>query len=281
MKFKLSISFAFLLVVLIACKRDISGIAEFSKVDSSLAYIKIIDVAPNFRTIYGGRDSVNVFANDVKINATALSFNSIYPFAVNSTTNSITATYAAVQPGEQKFRLSVPGVINPDSLTVHTFTKTLKAGKFYSLFITDSLKFTPDSAQIVQDGFSPITTGYINLRFAHKVLNDTAGKTVDVFSYARNATIFTNIKPGTVTGFAMLSNNIAVPDTFYVTRSLPTGAPASTPLTQRIVLAKIAANAAALGSGATDQRSFTLYFKGDANLTTGTKARSLGVYLNK
>jgi hypothetical protein len=92
---------------------------------------------------------------------------------------------------------------------------------------------------------------------------------VDIFSYARNNTVITNVPPGLVTPFFSLGFNAGVADTFYVTRP----AVAGTPLANRIVLSKLA-------FGAANQRTYTLYYKGDANLTTGTKARTLSSYVH-
>ncbi|MBS1565631.1 MAG: hypothetical protein JST39_14675, partial [Bacteroidetes bacterium] len=134
-----------------------------------------------------------------------------------------------------------------------------------------------DSSQIfVQDYWIQPAAGYINLRLMHAVLNDTVGKTVDLFSYAKNTTIFTGIKPGQTTAFSAVGYNYQTPDTFYVTRS---GVPAATPLSSRLILAKLLF--VPISTGAVPQRTFTLYYKGDGNLTSGTKARSLASYINQ
>ena len=265
-------------VALTACKRDYAGVANYATSDSSVAYLKIIHASPNFRQIFGMRDTFNVFVGGQKITNTALSFNAIWPFSVNSSTSSITATYAAVMPGQQTIKLSIPGITNPDSMTITTLSKTLVTGRFYTLLLTDSIKSSYDSSQIfIQDNISPTLPGYINLRFVHAVLNDTAGKNIDVVSYARNANLFSNWKPGSISSFSLLGFNQTVPDTLYVTRPATSG----TPISQRIVLAKLALNSTVLGSGAWDRRAYTVYYKGDANITSGTKARSLSVYINQ
>lgn len=277
MKYIFSISFICVLL-LSACKRDYKGIANYTPQDSSMAYLKIVHASPNFRQVFNTKDTFNVFVGGQKINGTALTYNSVWPFSVNSSTTNITATYAAVAAGQNQIRLSVPGVATTDSATIVTLTKTLAPGKFYTLMVTDSLKLASDSSKIfIQDNIPMTLPGYINLRFVNAAMNDTAGKAVDIVSYARNANLFSNFKPGMVSPFALLNYNQSVADTLYVTRPATSG----TPVSQRIVLAKLPLTATMLSSGAQDKRSFTLYYKGDANLTSGTKARSLSVYINQ
>jgi hypothetical protein len=277
MKYILSFS-SICLLLLSACKRDYKGIAGYSPLDSSMAYLKIVHASPNFRQVFNTRDTFNVFVGGQKINATALTYNGIWPLSVNSSTTSITATYAAVAAGQSQVRLSVPGATNPDSATILTLTKSLMPGRFYTLLVTDSVQLNADSSRIfIQDNIPMTLPGFINLRFVNAVMNDTTGKNVDVVSYARNANLFSNYKPGTASPFALLNFNQSVIDTLYVTRPAASG----TPISQRIVLAKLPLNASVLGSGAQDRRSFTLYYKGDGNLASGTKARSLSVYINR
>ena len=273
-------------ITLSACKRDFIIKTTPTIADSSFAYLKLVDIAPYFRQVTGAADSINVFINGVKLNGPALSYNSLFPISINvssTATNLIVNSYLAVTPGQQTIKLSVAGVVNPDSIPIVSFTKNLVAGRMYSLLITDSIKSARDSAQIfVQDFWPAPAAGFINLRLAHGVLNDTAGKLVDVFSYAKGTTILSNVKPGQVTGFTSIGYNFQTPDTFYITRPLPVQTPALspyTPVSQRTVLAKLLFTP--ISTGAVPQRTFTLYFKGDGNLTSGTKARSLASYINQ
>jgi hypothetical protein len=273
-----SIMAAFLVLGSFSCKKKADLAAAIEPVNTSKSYLKVIHSSPSFRLIHNQPDTFNVFVNNQKINATTLSYDGIFPFSVNSTTNSFTATYAAVEPGASNIRLALPGKANPDSLTIFSLDKTLEGGKFYTLMITDSIKMERDSSKIfVQDLFNqlPVRSGYFNFRFINAAMNDTAGKTVNVFSYARNASIFTNVKPGTITGFSQLGFNITVPDTFYIRRFLGTGVKDTGQ-----IFAKIFFNSAVAGGGNPDQRSYTLYYKGNANIATGAKARSVAAYIN-
>jgi hypothetical protein len=253
-----------------SCKKDLNLISDTVSTDGS-SFLRIINASPNFRNIFGVQDTFNVFLNNTKITATTpgtapiMTFGSLFP-SVSSGYG-----YVAVPAGMQQLRLTVPGVINPDSIPIIGFSKVFLPNTYYTFMITDSLKSTRDSSQIfVTDTYSQPAAGYFNLRFIHAVLNDTLGKAVDIFSYARNATIFTNLKPEAITNFNSLGVNLQVSDTLYVTRS----AASSVPLTSRIVLAKIAFLP-------TPQRTYTLYYKGDANLATGTKARSLATFVHQ
>jgi hypothetical protein len=192
-----------------------------------------------------------------------MTYNSIYP------TVSSAYGYVSVPAGTQQIKLSVAGVNIADSIPIQTFTKTLVANQLYSFIITDSINSTTrDSSQIfVKDSFQTATIGYFNLRFIHAVWNDTTAKNVDIWSTRNNRYIFTNVKPGTVTSFAQYPYNAIYNDTFYVRRS---GNPAVTLDTLNAV-------------GFSNQRTYTLYYKGDANINSNTnvKRRHLATYIHQ
>jgi hypothetical protein len=196
-----------------------------------------------------------VYLNNSKLSSAALSFGSIFPGIVSN-------AYLAIPPGSQSIRLSIPGVVNTDSVTIATVTKSFVAGKYYSLLITDSImNASRDSSRIlVQDYYTTPNPGFINLRFANAALNDTAGKTVDLFSYARNTTLITKIKSDSVTSFQVVGTNPGVADTLYVRR---TGT--------NQVLAKLL-------FPSTSQRTYTVFYYGDVTLASGKKARTLSYY---
>jgi len=264
-----------------SCNKHYDKVMKDDPVGTTKAYIKIVHASPNFRTIHNQPDTFNVYVNNARITSGILTYNAMFPFGVNTTTNSFTTTYAAVDPGTTSIRLSLPGknaVTTPDSLTIFTIDKTLQGGKFYTFMITDSLKMTRDSSKIfVEDQFKEINVlqGYINLRFINAAMNDTAGRTVNLSSYARNAIMYSNVKPGTVSGFGQFSWNLGVSDTLYVRRFIP-GSTRDTGL----ILARVFLNSTLIGGGTTLQRSVTVYYKGDATTAAGTKGRSIGAYIN-
>ena len=257
--------FAAGILVFSACKKQSDMVAPYDASTDATAYFRVIHAAPNFRLFFNAPDSFNVYVNGNKMNSPFLTYGSIFPGV--STNNG----YIAVAPGLQQIKMSVHGFASatPDSTQLLNFTKVFTNGQYYTLFITDSIKFKPDVA-FKLDAFTKPLTGNVGLRFIHGVLNDTTGKTVDIYSYARNTTVYTNIKPDSTTTFSSFGFNVGVADTFYVTRS----AVAGTLLANRIVLAKLA-------FAPTNQRTYSLYFRGDVNLTTGTKARALLSYLHQ
>ncbi|ERR1035437_22842 len=271
----IAIILAAMLIGYSSCKRDFS-LTSPVKTTEGTSYLAIIDASPNFRRIYNLPDSFNVFINGQKI--TGFTPGTVSPFMTFGATFPSTTTgfgYVAVPPGLQQIKFSVSGKINPDSIAIATFNKTFLPDQQYTFMITDSIQSTRDSSQIfLQDVYNfPPTIGYYNLRFIHAVLNDTLGKTVDLFSYAKNAVIYSNLKPGAVTAFSQIGVNLQVTDTLYVTRSLATGVSSTTPLSSRLILAKMSFQA---GS----QKSYTVYFRGDINLTatTNIKSRALSFY---
>lgn len=247
-----------------ACKKQADMVAPYDAATENTAYLRVIHASPFFRQYFNAPDSFNVYVNGNKMNAPFLTYGSIFPQATS------TFGYVAVNPGLQQIKMSINGFASasPDSTQLINFTKVFDKGKYYTLFVTDSLKLNPDRGFLVDTLTQPVT-GNVRVRFFHAVMNDTAGKTVDIFSYARNTTVFNGIQPGGVTSFNTLGFNVGVADTFYVTRSAASG----TPLANRLVLAKLA-------FAPTNQRSYTLYYRGDANLTSTPKARTLSSYLH-
>jgi len=251
-------------ISLLSCKKEYKLVATTESTDG-LAYLAVIDASPNFRTIFNMPDSFNIFVNGQKISGFApggasqfMSFGKAYP----PTTTGF--GYVGIPAGTQQIKLSVSGVNLADSVTIATFTKTLAANQQYSFIITDSVNSTRDSSQIfLHDIYSfPPTVGYYNLRFVNAVWNDTAS--VDLYSYVRNAVIYSKIVPGTATVFTQVGANLQTTDTLYVTRSLGAKVPSSTPISQRTILAKMAFQAG-------NQKSYTVYYQGDFSLPASNK----------
>jgi hypothetical protein len=250
------------MVMLYSCKKALTKVADYKIADSSMAYIKIVDAADSFRARTGRPDTFALFINNIRVTSpnsatsTALSFGGVWPVTTTASNG-----YLAVYPGVDSIKLAVPGQVIPDSLYVTAFLKNLLPGKYYTFLVTDSVKSARDSNRIfVQDVFTTPVPGYINLRFANAVINDTAGKTVDLWSYSRNAAVVSKIKPDSITSFQVLGINTAVSDTFYVRRTGTT------------------LNLAKLAIPFNSQRTYTLFYYGDGNLTAGKKARALGSF---
>ena len=222
------------------------------------AFIKIVHFSPAFRLATDKSDSLNIFLNGAKLNGSFLTFGSLFPSSTN--------LYAAIKAGESTIKLSTYGVLNPDSITVVSLKKTLEAGKYYSLIITDSILNSNSNKQIfTQDNFKISDTNSFTMRFVHAILNDTAGKNIDVYSTRRAGNIFSNISPGTVTDFNTQPYNF-ITDTIIVRRASST-----------FELARFSTAANPLAR----QRAYTLIYKGTPSTTTAPKGRALVTYANQ
>ena len=255
-KYLFIVAFAyFSCTFLLSCTRDFGTKAPAEQ--GARAYLKIIHAAPSMAKIFTlNKDSFNVFVGGNKVNGTVMTYNSFFP--------STAILYSAVQPGTYMIRLSLNSSTTPDSSTFTSFSRTFVAGQYYTLLLTDSIKSLRDSSQIfVNDIYTVPQTGYYNMRFIHAVLNDTVGKTVDIYSTRRNSNIYTAIKPGTITAFTALAYNAQLNDTLYVRRTGTT-----------FNLAPL------LASTFSNQRVYTLCYRGDS-ASTGTKARGLVTYLHR
>lgn len=260
MKKYLSLLFISVLAVslYVSCKKDKTQVQGTAP--GNAAYLKIIHAAPGFAQVFNSTDNFNILINGKRI-AAGITYNGAFPV---NTTN--VDTYAAVPAGAQDIRIVAKGSATVDSITLATIPKSLATGNYYTLVITDSITTTPDYSKIwIVDNLpaNPIGNNYA-IRFIHAVMNDTAGKKVDVYSFRNAANIFSNVSPGDVTAF----NSLAYPasaDTLSIRRAGTT-----------FELAKVTS------VGLTNnQRVYTLVYRGDGRLTSGTKARGGYVYNNR
>ncbi len=253
------ILFAGIAIAVISCKKDRKYIALYVQTDGQ-AFIKVLHVSPNFRVNQSYPDSFNIYVGNNKVNGPLFTYNSAFP---TSTIN--TDTYFGVASGAQTIRFSLQGVSSVDSLTIITLQKTLDAGKFYTLFITDSIRNQQEPTKTwIADNNSIPDTGSYNIRFAHMILNDSAGKKVDVYSYRAGANIFSNISPSTITDYTTLPFT-NIPDTISIRRAGTATELASIKNSQVFV----------------KQRLYTILYKGNPGSTAGAKGRSALVYNNR
>jgi hypothetical protein len=245
--------------LILACEKDKKIIATWNEAgtDADYARLRIVHASPNFRNLTGVPDSINIFVNGQKLNGTRLSYGGVFP---GQSPNN----YAVLPPGVYDVKISVGGVVNPDSIPVATLRFTLAEKTNYSFVITDSvLNANRDSGRIfVRDSFPEPITGRTGLRFIH-AMNDTVGKRVDVWSTRRNNYLYTAVLPGTVSSFG-IQPFIDVSDTLIVRRA---GTTTELARFNNIIFA--------------NTRVYTIYLRGNVTLTTGTKARSLTFYANK
>jgi hypothetical protein len=244
-----------ILITLAACNRDYPVHMDTAGTANN-AFLKVVHVSPSFKTIFNQPDSINVFVGGSKVNGTVLTYNTAFPGVANM--------YSAVPAGDQTIRLSLNGVATADSITLVTLNKTLAAGSYYTLAITDSINSARDSSRIwLMDAYpSPAPgPGYCFVRLIHTVLNDTAGKTVDLYSARRNQVIVSKVPMGAATAFTAIPTQLNITDTLSVRRNGTTTVLASLP---SVVLG--------------DQRYYTLFYTGNTNLT-GAKGKSLVSYI--
>lgn len=247
----------FLSILLFSCDKSFTPDAQFQPVNNN-AYLRVVHISPNFRAIYGKADSMNIMIDGAKVNSTVLSFNGVFPNAVSN-------SYFAITPGTRAIELALPNKAGtvPDSTYIITKTRTVNAGRYYSLFMTDNIISPNDASQIwLKDDFTVPANGSYGLRFVHGVLND-APNAIDVFSTRNKANIFAAYTPGKVSAFTQLPFN-TIADTLIVRRTGTT--------TELARLNNISFE---------NQRVYTLYYKGNAALTTGIKARSLAYCINQ
>ena len=238
-----------------SCEKDLTYVSPATTTDG-LAFVKFVHASPNFRQVYKGADSFNIYVNGVKINGGQLTYGNVFPTATN--------LYAAVPAGPQSIRVTVNGKITPDSITLISLNKTLEAGAYYSFVLTDEALTTNESRQMwIRDQFALNDTNNYTLRFVHAVLSDPAA--VDVYSFRKAKNLFTNITPGSATPFITLAYTI-LPDTFYIR---PTGT-----LTDIVKIAIVNGSTTA----ANRMRAYTLLYRGLLGSTT--KPRTLTYFAN-
>src|SRR4030095_6098404 len=258
--FSLFIFIMTVLVIITACEKDFTKFTNEPLFIGDQAFLRVMHVSPNFRAVQNKPDSFNVYVGTTKFNGSLFTYNGAFPAAAINAN-----TYAAVPSGSQAIRLSLQGVNNIDSVTVMQLDKNLEAGKYYTFFVTDSLKSQQDPNKVwVNDiNFLPTDTTQYKVRFAHMILNDTAGKKVDVYSFRQAGHIFSNISPGAVTDYSGLATPTTL-DTISVRRA-----------GSAFELARMN------GISYVKTREYTILFKGNPGSTSGTKGRSAIVYNNR
>jgi hypothetical protein len=154
---------------------------------------------------------VFIYANGQKLNGLSLGYGSVWP---------TTSVYGNIPSGSVKFDIvnarldltvvpNVPKFIAGD--TLGSFTATLDKGKFYSLYIGDtvpSVRLTLKEDILV----APNTDRY-KIRFANFSMNNNPTDTFNIFSRRENAEIITNITHKNVSDWIQLPVPI-LSDTF-------------------------------------------------------------------
>ena len=100
-----------------------------------------------------------------------------------------------------------------------SFSENMQVGKNYTIFVYDTIS-SPKQKTVQTDIVIP-SDSTARLRMSNFVYNPTAIPAVDVFSFIRNANIFTNVQVTDVTGFIPYATGANVPgalttDTLYI-----------------------------------------------------------------
>lgn len=194
----------------------------------------------SFVQVYNGiinatRNYVYVDANAVT--GAALAFNSTFP----STPSNFNVT--------EGFRaFLVRDTLGTSTQVPLSFAENLQGGKYYTIFLYDSLN--SPKKKIVENNIVMPADTTARLRFANFVFTTTAVPNVDIFSVKRNANVFTNVNLTEVTEYIPYAS--ALNDTLRVR---------STGTTTDLAVLN--------GFNPVQKRSYTLVFRG-RYATTGT-----------
>jgi hypothetical protein len=251
---------AAMLLMFPACKKYTQGHQTIEL--ENKAYLKVIHAAPGFTQVFNAPDNFNVL-----VGGTASSQRIVASFTYNSAfpANTLnTNTYAAVPAGAQDIRLVTRGTVNIDSTPIAVFPKNLTAGSYYTLIITDSITTPPAASKIfTQDAVFRPTDGNYTVRFIHAVMNDTAGRTVDIYSARQAGNLYTNVAPGTVRDFLVLPRTSNLSDTLIVRRS-----------------GTMQELARLNGVSFSNRRVYTIIYRGNTTITASTNVRARGIIVH-
>ena len=187
-----------------------------------------------------------LYVDGLPVNGSSLAFGSVFPAAP--------ATSFAVPAGFRAFLLR-----DTSSTTTQpalSFAENFSAGNFYTIFTYDTLNAVKQKTVLTNIVVPDDTTA--RLRFANFIYSPNAVPNVDVFSFRRNANVWTNVPVKEVTEFIPYQSGVV--DTLYVRETGTT-----------IQLAK-----AAVGSF-TAKRSYTAVFRGSYRAPA---SRSIVTFIN-
>ena len=206
---------------------------------SNKATVQIIETAVNATRNY-------VYIDGSAITGTTIGTGSIYPVSGNG---------FLVSGGLRSFliRDTLPTAPSPTAPQVpYTFAENFDAGQHYTIFIYDTV--TALKQKTVKDNIVVPTDTTSRLRFANFVYSTVAVPNVDVYSFNRQAVIFSNIPITGVTDFIPYPSRLPL-DTLYVRETGTTN-----------VLIKTSTTVL------TPKRSYTFVYRGSYK---GTKATTL------
>ncbi|TCJ19284.1 DUF4397 domain-containing protein [Flaviaesturariibacter flavus] len=192
--------FAFLAMLVVACKKEATITERFTPAPEGNANVKFLNFATN-------APALNFFVNGTKVSGaaaasngsvTGISYGSIFPSTV---------AYVSVPAGSVKIDGTVieSSTVMPGA-ALSSATQTLAPGKFYTYALVDT--FTQASGVLIEDDLSIDMPTKAYVRMANFASDSSVTVTItktsptNEFAYTRN---FTGIAPKTVTSFDTVS----------------------------------------------------------------------------
>lgn len=233
-RYKSGLVFALAVGSLVSCQKSFDE-KTVQQQDFSNSAIVQVHVA----TVNASRNYLFVDANQVT--GALMSTGSIFP---------TTGTGFVVSPGPRAFL--VRDTLRTSTQAAFSFAENLQVNRRYTIFLYDTI--TSPKQKTVETTIVTPTDTTCRIRFANFIYNPTAVTNVDVFSYSRNANIFTNIAVTDVTGYIPYASRVSV-DTFYVRETGTTNLLYKTSM-----------------SNLTEKRNYTFVYRGSHR---GTKTSTL------
>lgn len=147
-----------------------------------------------------------LYVDGKQVNGASLVSGSIFPA-------SGTGVGFTVDGGLRSFLVRDTSSASTNTQVPFNFAENLNASSHYTVFLYDTI--TSPKQKTVKDNIVVPTDTTARIRFANFIYNPTAVPNVDVFSFNRNANIFTNIAVTEVTEFIPYPSRLTV-DTLYI-----------------------------------------------------------------
>lgn len=259
---KISLLFLCTAIVFVACKKnkldDVNQLLDSDQTNN--ANVKFIhtfaSITPALTT--GAGPNIFMYQNGKKLNGSTTGSSSLVYGGISP----LTTSYSLIPFGPIYFQGimarvagSIPAPIAGD--TVFTASQGLISGKYYSLFLTDTVP-TP-SIKVVEDDMSLPDTGKYKIRFGNFISNPT--ESYSVWSRREGKLILDNISYKTVSNFISLAIPIGL-DTFDLRKVGTT------------------VNISSINSfSPVQQRIYTLFSRGKTGIST--RALTLSFYTNR
>jgi hypothetical protein len=224
------------ILLLTACEKETKLYLSENTDLSGKAFIKVYSATLNATRNY-------VYVDNVPVTGAGIAYGGLFPSI---------SYYSAINPGTRN--IEIRDTLLTTTQTPVKFSNTFDAGSNYTIFTYDTI--TATKQLVVKDNIEVPKDSTARIRFANLIFARTAVPAVDIFSIKRQANIFSNVATNAVTGFIPFATDIS--DTLFVRA---TGTTVN--LTQLN------------GILPREKRSYTVVFRGNYQVTSGTSARTL------